>query len=80
MIKESFSKVYKLGEGKLLGVDQSGIKGDKTALCFAKYNGDKMLILRSKLIPQQEDMDNFINKNMKELNKVFLRLDNQNNI
>lgn len=41
-----FSKVYELGEGKTLVVDQNGINGDKTALCFARFNEDKIKIIK----------------------------------
>lgn len=68
---KSVSKIYKLEYGKLLGVDQSGIKGDKTCLCFARYNGEKITVLNTKLIEQQEDIDKFINRNMKEIYGVF---------
>ena len=60
----SFSKIYNLGEGKLLGVDQSGINGDKTALCIAKVNEGIITIEKIKLIEQREDIEMYINENM----------------
>lgn len=68
---KSVSRIYKLGEGNLLSVDQSGINGDKTALCFSRYDGKKIIVLKTELIETQNDIDEFINKNMEEIYKVF---------
>lgn len=68
---KSISKAYDFGEGRILGVGKSRIQGDKTALCFAKYDGEKITVLKTELIEQQNDIDEFINKNMKEIYGVF---------
>ncbi len=67
---KSFNGIYKLGEEKVLGVDQSGINGDKTALCFARINGEKINVIRVELIEQQEEIQKLINRNEKEIRNM----------
>lgn len=57
---ESFSGLYDLGEGKLLGVDQSGPDGDMTALCFAKVTSNGIVIKWTKVIEQSEDIEQYM--------------------
>lgn len=68
---ELISRVYDLGEGRILGVDQSGDERDKTALCFAMHTNGNIVVLDTKIIEQQKDIDEYINMNMKEIYGVF---------
>lgn len=70
-MSRTFSNVYELGDGKVLAVDQSGINGDKTALCFARFKEGKIKIIKNQLIEQREDIEEFINTNMQEIYGVF---------
>lgn len=68
---KSASKLYELGKGMFLGVDQSGMQGDKTCLCFARCKDKAVFVEKVEIIEQQEDIDKFINSNMKEIYGVF---------
>ncbi|MEG2289567.1 MAG: hypothetical protein RSC24_06330 [Clostridium sp.] len=68
---KALQKICKLGEGRVLKVDQSGINGDKTVLCFARFNEGNIKIIKNQLIEQREGIEELINTNMKELYGVF---------
>lgn len=61
---KSISKVYDLGEGKLIGIDQTDSNEDKTCLCLAKHKNGKLIIKEIRYIEKQEDMDKYINRNL----------------
>lgn len=66
------SKIYHLGDGKLIGVDQTNRTEDRTCLCFVKYNKDeKMFIKKIKYIEKQKDIDKYINENLAKIYSVF---------
>lgn len=67
----SVSKVYHLGDGVIMGVDQSNSNEDKSCLCMAKFKEGVMTIKGIKYIEKQEDIDKYINKNMAEIHGVF---------
>lgn len=65
------SKYYRLNESCILGVDQTNSEGDRTCLCFARLEEDKINFLDFKYIEKQSDIDKYINTNMKEIYGVF---------
>ena len=67
----SVSKVYRLGDGKSISVDQTNSDEDKTCLCFAKLENGVMKVEEIKLIEKQKDIDKYISKNIDEIYKVF---------
>jgi len=65
------SKVYNLGDGILLGVDQSNSSEDKTCLCIGEVKDGIMNIKEIKCIEKQDDMDKYVNRNLAKIYEVF---------
>ena len=72
----AISRYYKFDNNYILGIDQTNCNKDKTCLCFARLEEDKINFLDFKYIEKQRDIDKYINKNLKEIYGVFgLRLE-----
>lgn len=65
------SRYYEFDNNYILGIDQTNCNEDRTCLCFAKLDDDKMIVKDVKYIEKQRDMDKYINKNLKEIYGVF---------
>jgi hypothetical protein len=68
---QSISKGYDLGDGKLIGVDQSNNSEDRTCLCVAKFEDGVMDIKEIKYIEKQENMEKYINRNLAKIHGAF---------
>ena len=67
----NISKVYQLGGGRLISVDQTNSNEDKTCLCFAKLVNGTMNIEEIKCIEKQKDIDKYMNEIMAEIYEIF---------
>lgn len=68
---KNISKTYNLGNGVLIGIDQTNSNADKTCLCIAKFKNGVMDIKGIRYIKKQEDIDKYINENLSNIYKAF---------